>query len=136
MKVVFDTNCVVSALVFKGRLSWLRSAWQSGQIIPLVSRPCADELIRVLYYPKFKLLPADVELLLAEYLPFAEVVKLPPRLPRVPHCRDRSDEIFPVAAVVGGADYVVSGDPDLRVLKNKFRISVVSPEEFREVLQL
>ncbi|TVP81925.1 PIN domain-containing protein [Thioalkalivibrio sp.] len=48
-RVVLDTNCIVSALLFsRGRLAWLRHAWQSGQFCPLVSRATAEELIRAM----------------------------------------------------------------------------------------
>ena len=55
-RVVFDTAVVVSALLFpRGRLAWMRNSWRSGDVVPLVSRPTVEELIRVLAYPKFKL---------------------------------------------------------------------------------
>ena len=51
-RIVIDTNCLVSALIFSwGKLAWLRQSWQSGRIKPLVSRQTANELIRVLAYP-------------------------------------------------------------------------------------
>lgn len=57
-RVVLDTNCVVSALLFsRGRLAWLRRAWQSGRVVPLVSRGTATKLIRVLAYPKMNYHP-------------------------------------------------------------------------------
>ena len=74
-RVVLDTNTVVSALLFgSGRLAWLRLAWQAGQFIPLLGHETAAELIRVLGYPRFKLTRAEQEALLADFLPFAEVV--------------------------------------------------------------
>ena len=49
VRPVLDTNVLVSALLFhSGALSWLRSAWHSGQVSPLASRETAAELIRVL----------------------------------------------------------------------------------------
>jgi predicted nucleic acid-binding protein len=59
VRAVFDTNVVVSALVFGRRLAWLRQAWASGQVVPLLCRPTAEELLRVLAYPKFRLTPAE-----------------------------------------------------------------------------
>ena len=48
-RVVFDTNCIISALVFsKKKMAWLRYRWQSGEIVPLVSKDTANELLRVL----------------------------------------------------------------------------------------
>jgi hypothetical protein len=55
-RVVLDTNCIVSALVFATpNMAWLRLGWQSGDIVPLVSKDTAHELIKVLSYSKFKL---------------------------------------------------------------------------------
>ena len=49
MRVVLDTNAVVSALLFEhGRLTWLRDAWSAGRILPLIDPSCLDELLRVL----------------------------------------------------------------------------------------
>ena len=48
-RVVLDTNVLMSALLFHaGSVSWLRLAWQSQKIRPLVSHDTAAELIRVL----------------------------------------------------------------------------------------
>jgi hypothetical protein len=89
-RVVFDTNVVVSALLFaSGRLAWLRTAWSKGLVIPLVNRSTVDELLRVLAYPKFKLSSADREELLGDYLPFAELVPPGPRRAETQTCRDR-----------------------------------------------
>lgn len=66
MRAVFDTNVVVSALVFGRRLAWLRQAWAAGALVPVVCRPTVDELLRVLAYPKFRLAPAERQALLED----------------------------------------------------------------------
>ena len=43
MRVVLDTNTVVSALLFSGISSKLVSLWQKGLITPLLSREILDE---------------------------------------------------------------------------------------------
>jgi uncharacterized protein len=129
--VVIDTNLVLSALVFGGgRLSALRTAWQSGQCIPLVSTATAAELMRVLAYPKFKLSAADGEELLADYLPHCRSVRIPARLPKLPLCRDVNDQMFIELTAVGKADFLVTGDKDLLVLASEFRRSIVSADVF------
>ena len=60
-RVVFDTNTVVSALLFGGALSWLVEHWRSRVSVPLVSRATAGEFLRVLHYPKFGLSDAETE---------------------------------------------------------------------------
>ena len=73
IRVVLDTNVLVSALLFEGgRLAWIRQSWQSwqsGSITPVLAKPTARELLRVLAYPKFQLNPAEIEQFLAELLP-------------------------------------------------------------------
>ncbi len=67
VRVVLDTNCLVSALIFShGKAGQLRAAWQRGDIGPIVCRETVTELIRVLGYPKFKLEQEDIEKLLAD----------------------------------------------------------------------
>lgn len=73
IRVVLDTNVLVSALLFEGgRLAWIRQSWQSGRVKPVLAEPTARELLRVLAYPKFQLTPAEIEQLLAELLPWSE----------------------------------------------------------------
>ena len=121
MRVVFDTNVVISALVFSRRLAWLRHAWASGTVVPVVCRETVAELLRVLTYPKFRLTAAEREALLADYLPFAEIATLPEPPPNLPMaCRDRDDAVFLHLAIASHADLLVSGDADLTVLADAY----------------
>ena len=75
VRVVPDTNIVLSTLLFAGgRVAWVRDAWQRGRIVPVVCHETVTELLRVLAYPKFKLSRSDQEELLADFLPYAEIV--------------------------------------------------------------
>ncbi len=132
MRVVIDTNVVLSALVFKGRLGWLRGAWARREVVPLVCRETTTELLRVLGYPKFKLTPAEQKILIGDYLPFAEVVTLPDPLPDLPvSCRDLDDMIFIQLAVAGAAECLVSGDTDVAVLRSLAPIRIMSASELQ-----
>jgi uncharacterized protein len=130
VRAVFDTNVVVSALLFGSRLRWLRNAWAEGTVTPVVCRETVAELLRVLAYPKFRLEPAECELLLSEYLPFAETAVLASPLPELPlPCRDRDDSVFIRLAISTGADLLVSGDADLTDLAAAY--PVISPAMLR-----
>jgi uncharacterized protein len=129
-RVVLDTNVVLSALVFGGETAGaLRDAWQSGQWLPLVSTATAQELIRVLAYPKFRLGEDERQELLADYLPFASVVHIRVT-PEVPECRDPFDVPFLHLAVAGKAKVLVSGDKDLLALERRFPMPIVTPAAF------
>ena len=113
LRVVLDTNVLVSALVFRtGNPSALRVAWQSERILPLVSRDTASELIRVLAYPKFRLSDTERNDLLGEYLPWCESIDVPVDI-AVPDVRDPDDRVFLRLAMAGQANMLVTGDDDL-----------------------
>jgi putative PIN family toxin of toxin-antitoxin system len=132
---VLDTNTVLSALVFPGgRLAALREAWQQGLCNPLASNITAAELVRVLAYPKFALDAHQQHELLADYVPYATVVRMPARLPPTPDCRDPSDVPFLQLALAGKADFLVSGDRDLLSIASGFRCAIVSPDQFLKAI--
>ena len=121
LRVVLDTNIVLSALVFGGGTAGrLRVAWQQGALLPLASTATVQELVRVLAYPKFRLSAQEQEELLADYLPYTQTVRVPQPPPSVPSCRDPMDVPFMHLAVAGLADVLVSGDRDLLVLAGEF----------------
>ena len=71
LKVVLDTNVLVSALLFKGELSKLLSLLKQRKCILLFSEETLNEIIRVLHYPKFALTEKEIDYLLqAEILSY------------------------------------------------------------------
>jgi len=121
LRVVLDTNVVLSALVFGGQAAGaLRRGWQQGVFTPLASTATVQELMRVLAYPKFRLSAGDQQELLADYLPYTAAVRIPVPAPSVPDCRDPFDLPFLHLAVAGRARWLVSGDRDLVVLSDAF----------------
>ena len=132
-RVVLDTNVVISALVFAGRrLEWMRDAWASARITPLISRAVAAELIRVLEYPRFRLSAGEREILLGDYLPVCEVVRVARTTTAlIPECRDPDDRIFLELALAGKADFLVTGDADLLSLAARFSVPIVTAERLR-----
>jgi uncharacterized protein len=134
LRVVIDTNIIVSALIFGGKVSRLRLAWQNDLFIPLVSKATTTELIRVLAYPKFKLTPTEQEDLISDYILFCEAVAMPDRLPVIPECRDPFDVPFLLLAVVSEADYLVTGDHDLLSLKDNFSCPIITAEDFINII--
>lgn len=129
-RVVFDTNTVVSALLFAtGRLSWLQPHWKSGECIAIVSPGSAAELQRVLKYPKFHLTSDERIDLLGDYLPFCEIVDSVDECPV--KCRDPRDQVFLNLAFSAAANVLVTGDSDLLVLAESTQFVIESPESYR-----
>lgn len=128
LRVVLDTNVVLSALVFGGGAAGrVRRAWQHGAVLPLASTATVKELVRVLAYPKFRLSQAEQDELLADYLPYTKTVRIPQPPPQVPACRDVLDAPFMHLAVAGRAHVLVSGDQDLLAIAAAFEQASACP---------
>ena len=129
-RVVFDTNVVLSALLFTyGRLNWLVGHWQTGDCLPLLSRATAAELARILAYPKFHLTAIEQLEALSEYIPYCsevEVVNMCPVL-----CRDSKDQPLLDLAQSGKADLLITGDTDLLTLAGQTAFLIETPEAYR-----
>jgi putative PIN family toxin of toxin-antitoxin system len=129
-RVVFDTNVVLSALLFThGQLSWLVGHWQAGNCVPLISRATATELARILSYPKFRLTANEQLEALASYIPYCEAVEIANSCPVL--CRDAKDQPFLDLAQSGIADVLVTGDEDLLALIGHTEFVIETPEEYR-----
>ena len=136
VRVVLDTNIVLSALLFaEGQVAWMRDAWQRGRIVPVVCHETVTELLRVLAYPKFKLSGADQEELLADFLPYAETVNIQDPPSDLPICRDPADQVFLVLTRQAEASALVTGDADLLALRGACTIHILTAEEFRARLR-
>ncbi len=135
-RVVLDTNVVLSALLFaQGRLAPLRSAWRKPALQPLVSAATTKELVRVLSYPKFQLAAAEQQELLGDYLPYCETVRMPPDPPGTLECRDPFDIPFLHLAIMGKADFLVSGDKDLLILADTSSCPIIPAEQLLGMLE-
>jgi putative PIN family toxin of toxin-antitoxin system len=129
-RVVFDTNVVLSAVLFRhGRLSWLVNHWREGNCAPLISNATAAELTRILAYSRFQL-SADEQLeALGGYIPFCEAVEIVKPCPIL--CRDAKDQPFLDLAYSSKANLLVSGDDDLLALTGLASFIIESPESYR-----
>lgn len=129
IRVVLDTNILVTALLFKGELSRIVEGWQRGKIVPLISKETFVELKTVLEYPKFSLSHAEIESIIEqEILPFFEVVKISHPVRGL--YRDPEDDKFISCAIAGEADFIVTGDKDLLDLRKYQSIKMIQASDF------
>ena len=138
MRVVLDTNVVISATLIKGgNEDRILRAWQRGAFQLVVSRQILEEMGRVLFYERIRKFQwmddADVVALLQ--ILAAESVLVAGRL-KVKASRDPADDKFLAAAVEGKAEYVVTGDKDLLVLKAYRLVEIVTPGRFIRILAI
>ena len=124
MRVVFDTNTLISALLFKGQTSYLIDVWKSRKITVLACEETLNEFTKVLHYPKFKLNSSQIKTLVDYYVPYIQKIVIDKKLlpENFPQCRDTKDQIFLELAYLGKADILISGDEDLLILKKIFHL--------------
>lgn len=133
LKVVIDTNVIVSALLFGGTPGELIPLWQNNRIHPLVSREIIDEYIRVLAYPKFELTEKEIQYLVyQQLLPYFQVVKTQPG--QVIVQTDPFDDKFIRCALAGNSKIIVSGDIHLLSLTVYQDIHILSPSQYIEMV--
>jgi putative PIN family toxin of toxin-antitoxin system len=130
VRVVLDTNVLISALLFTGVSSDLVPLWQKGAVTILLSREILEEYLRVLAYPKFKLSRQEIRgLIEGDLLPFVEIVNPGRRRLKVV-ITDPSDDKFLECAVAGKADVLISGDKALLAIGRYRRVQIQNPSQF------
>jgi len=135
LKVVLDTNVLISALLFQGELSKLLLPLKKGAYILLFSEDTLSELIKVLHYPKFALTEQEIDYILQfEILPYSKIIEITFKIDEK-ICKDKDDQKFLELAISGKADYLVSGDADLLELKEFKTVKILSPAEFLKTLK-
>ncbi len=135
IRVVIDTNVVISALLFGGIPGILIELWKNGRIKPLISREIIDEYLKVLTYPKFSLSEEEINYILyREILPFFEVISVKHKPPIIKE--DPSDDIFIQCAQTGKVRVIISGDQHLLSLTSYKEIKILSPSQFLEEYEI
>src|SRR5262245_23129164 len=128
-RYVFDTNTLISAVLFEHSLPGqaLRRALRQGEV--LISPATLEELAEVLQREKFDqyVTAAEREEFLEAFVERATFIE-PTEEMRI--CRDTKDDKFLELAVSGGAVYLISGDKDLRALHPFRGIAIVTAAEF------
>jgi len=140
LRIVFDTNVIVSAILSKkskpGRI--LEMAIQ-GKFLLVVSPYIWKEIERVFQYPKIvkelrqkNISPEDIN----EFLSILEDLSLtvPGNITVEAVKNDPSDNAIIACAVEGEADFIISGDHHLTDLEAYRHTRIVNPETFLRII--
>lgn len=126
MRVLLDTNVLISAILFGGRPRTILLAATRGRF-ELISSLALMAEIEGLLVRKFAFSQKAAAGVRSELEQLAEMAA-PDRVPRV--ARDRDDEEVLAAAVVGQVEVIVTGDRDLLVLETHEGIAILTPKDF------
>lgn len=132
MRVVLDTNTVVSGLLWYGNPRRVLDAAQRGEIQVFTSKALLDELDEVLSRDKFAVRMAHAsvtrETLFLGYTALASTVE-PVQIPSVIR-KDPDDNAVLAYAAAAGAQAIVSGDRHLLSLGVFAGIPILTSAEF------
>ncbi len=137
MRLVIDTNVLLSALLWRNTPYALLEQARNG-VVTLISSPALlAELAEVLERPKFDAILAKSDTsraqLFANVRLLAEVIDPPPLAQ--PVCRDPDDDAVLALVLAALADLIVSGDDDLLTLVTFEGIPIMTPAQALERLQ-
>ena len=134
MRVVIDTNVVISGVFFSGVPYMILEAWRDGQIDIVTSPEILEEYRRVgeTLHKEYPII--DTESFLSLLAVQSEIVIAPELTEQV--CEDQEDDKFLACALAGGCEIIISGDKHLRKVSGHKGLKVMTPREFlEEVLQ-
>lgn len=128
MRLVLDTNVMVSAILGDGAPRRVLSRCLRHEALLLQSPATLQELVEVIRRPKFRLTENEVHRVLAAVASVAEVVDTTTTIRAV--LDDPDDDRFLELAIDGRADYIISGDRHLLDLKAFRGIPIVRAADF------
>lgn len=126
IRVVLDTNILVSAILFGGKPEQILRHLIEKKIQVIISSVLLSELKEV-FSKKFPLREPDLELTIRSMEKTFEIVQ--PRR-SIDVARDEDDNRVLEAAIEGKCNYIITGDEDLLDLKKYKNIKILTPEDF------
>ena len=131
MRAVFDTNVLVAAFLTEGICSTLLLRARRGECELILSTDIIKEFERTL---RRKFLVSQSEMSnVRKVLAEATLDVFQKVNPIAPVCRDPDDDRILACAREAHADYIVTGDQDLLVLKRYGTTRTVTPRDFESL---
>ncbi len=138
MRVVVDTNVMISAVLWLGTPHRIIELAERNRLVICMTQAMLDELREVLSRQKFKshleMRRTSTEEILSALIPLIELYA-PTKLTNL-RLSDPDDEMFVACAVSANADYIVSGDDHLLRMKQYGKIKILNPSSFVHAVEM
>lgn len=128
MRLVLDTNVLVSGIFFSGPPSQILSAWQQRKLEFVISVDILAEYQRVAAILGEKFPAVDLQPILDLIAVNSDIIDAP-ALPH-PVSEDPDDDMFLACAIAGRTGLIVSGDKHLLDVNGYQDIRIIKPREF------
>lgn len=130
MKVILDTNVLISGIFFSGPPSEILKSWRRGDIQLVLSSEIADEYVKVAEILANDFPGIEINSILTLILTNSEIIQAP----ALPHqvCEDPDDDKFLACALASECKVIISGDKHLLKLSGYRGIVILTPRMFIE----
>lgn len=130
MRIIIDTNVLISAIFFKGKPGVILEAWILGKLEIILSTDILNEYSEVIGRLSAKY--PSVETSGIFYILTAGCKIVEPEVIENQVCDDPDDDKFIATALAGNTKIIVSGDKHLLDVNGYSGIEILKPAEFVE----
>ena len=120
MKIVLDANVFFSAHLWGGNPYRIVERYAEG--------------LDTLKKPKFNLTQDRIDSIIASIERYGQKISIPLNHQVIGVCRDADDDKYISCAIAAKADYIVSGDQDLLVLREYSGIKIVTVSAYLDIV--
>ena len=132
LRVVLDTNVLVSAIISDGKSRELLKKELANQYSIITSDLILKELITVMRRPKFQISEDELQRTILALIRTAEVVNVKTKIKAVK--QDPKDNMVIETSIDGCADMIVTGDSHLLALRTFKGVKITTVEKMHAVL--
>ena len=137
IKLVLDTNTLVSAFFWEGNEAELLRKIEEGKVKLYITSEILKEIEEIIKRPKFNEVMRKANLtpdqIIQKIISLSHLV-IAPKI-NVKFCRDEKDNIFLECAESAKVDYIISGDEDLLSLKEYKGILIIRTWKILQLLE-
>jgi len=128
MRVIIDTNVLISGIFFGGPPAKILEAWHGSELQLVVSPEILEEYFEVCERISVRYPDIDIAPILVLIARSSQVVESPPLAERI--SRDVDDDMFIACAIASDTRTIISGDNDLLTVSGYERVQVMTPRDF------
>lgn len=132
MKVVIDTNVLISGIFFSGLPYEILNAWRNRKFELAISPDIFEEYMRVGEFLAMDHPQVNPEPMLNLIAVEAELISAPPLNEKI--CKHSADDKFIACAIAAKATIIISGDKHLLEVNGCRNLSIMRPRSFLDFL--
>jgi putative PIN family toxin of toxin-antitoxin system len=134
MNLVLDANVFVSAYIWHGipEVILIRIAKKMDTLF--FTDAIINEIEGIIGMPKLKRSKEQIDYILANIKKRGKKIVTSPQHRVTGVCRDPDDEKYLECAIAAGADYIITGDKDLLVLKEYGGVKIVNARSYLDIV--